>query len=252
MGTTASTSKPVALVTGAGRITGIGFETVRQLAQQGFRVVLTARDDQAAQARAAQLRDESLDVIARVVDVNNPASVQALTAWVRESFGRLDVLINNAAGMSAYGEQAASADLDQAHAVIETTLFGSWRMAQALLPLLRQSPHGRIVNVSSGAGSHGDMAFGLNTGNAMGTSYALAKAALNALTVKLANEEPVNAGRRVLINAVCPGFTATFEGGEQMGARAVKDGAASVLWAALVPDDGPSGGFFRDGHPLPW
>lgn len=83
----------------------------------------------------------------------------------------------------------------------------------------------------------------------MGTSYAVAKAALNALTVKFANEEKAYG---ILVNAVCPGFTATFEGGEQMGARPVKDGAASVAWAALLPDDGPTGGFFRDGQPLPW
>jgi NAD(P)-dependent dehydrogenase (short-subunit alcohol dehydrogenase family) len=122
-------------------------------------------------------------------------------------------------------------------------------LTQALLPLMRKSQHARIVNVSSGAGSHGDTAFGLTTGNSMGTSYAVAKAALNALTVKLANEEKVN---RVLVNAVCPGFTATFEGGEKMGARPVKEGAASVVWAAMLPDDGPTGGFFRDGKTIPW
>ncbi len=91
--------------------------------------------------------------------------------------------------------------------------------------------------------------FGLTTDNGMGTSYAVAKAALNALTVKLAREEE-NTG--VLINAVCPGFTATFPGGEAMGARPVADGAAGIVWAALLPDGGPSGGFFRDGQPLAW
>ncbi|MFM7445410.1 MAG: SDR family NAD(P)-dependent oxidoreductase, partial [Tabrizicola sp.] len=107
---------------------------------------------------------------------------------------------------------------------------------------------GRLVNVSSGAGSHGDTAFGLTTDNAMGTSYAVAKAALNALTAKLAKEETSG----VKINAVCPGFTATFPGGAEMGARPVSEGAASILWAADLPQDGPTGGFFRDGKPLPW
>jgi NAD(P)-dependent dehydrogenase (short-subunit alcohol dehydrogenase family) len=130
---------------------------------------------------------------------------------------------------------------------METVLFGSWRLTQALLPLLRKSAHPRVVNVSSGAGSHADTSFGLYSGNGIGTSYAVAKKALNALTVKFANEN-----KDMLINAVCPGFTATFEGGEAMGARPVKDGAASILYAALLPDDGPTGGFFRDGQPIGW
>jgi NAD(P)-dependent dehydrogenase (short-subunit alcohol dehydrogenase family) len=122
-------------------------------------------------------------------------------------------------------------------------------MIQAFLPLLRKSEHARIVNVSSGAGSHGDQAFGLTTDNQMGTSYAVAKAALNALTVKVAKEVAVD---NILVNSVCPGFTATFEGGDAMGARPVSEGAASVVWAATLPDGGPTGQFFRDGRPLPW
>lgn len=247
MDTPTPSSSPVAVVTGAGRRQGIGFEVARQLAQRGIKVLLTARDAEAAEARSAELRRQSLDVQARVVDVADAASVEALARSIERDFGRLDILVNNAAGVSAYGEQAATADLTQAHAVLETTLFGSWRMSQALLPLLHKSAHPRLVNVSSGAGSHGDKAFGLTTGNAMGSSYAVAKAALNALTVKLANEN-----QAVRINAVCPGFTATFEGGEQMGARPVRDGAASVVWAALLPNDGPTGGFYRDGQPLAW
>lgn len=242
-------SRAVALVTGAGRRQGIGFEVVRQLASRGIQVILAARDGRAAEARAAELRAEGLEVSSGVVDITDGASVGLLVQSVEREFGRLDILVNNAAGMSPYGELAATADLARTHGVLDTTLFGTWRMCQAFLPLLRLSPHPRLVNVSSGAGSHGDTAFGLTTANAMGTSYAVAKAALNALTVKLANEERAN---RVLVNAVCPGFTATFEGGEQMGARPVREGAASVVWAALLDDDGPTAGFFRDGQPLPW
>ena len=161
----------------------------------------------------------------------------------------MDILINNAAGLAPYGELASTANLDVARGVMEVTLFGAWRLTQAFLPLLRKSVQPRIVNVSSGAGSHGDLAFGLTTQNSMGTSYAVAKAALNALTVKFANEERCHG---ILVNAVCPGFTATFAGGEHMGARPVEDGAASVVWAATLPDEGPTGGFFRDGQPLPW
>jgi NAD(P)-dependent dehydrogenase (short-subunit alcohol dehydrogenase family) len=239
----------IALVTGAGRTTGIGFETAVQLASHGMKVILTARDVESALNRAKELTAKGLDVIGKQLDVTDLSSVSRVVSEIEQEFGQLNVLINNAAGMAPYGELGATADLRVAHEVIETTLFGAWRLSQALLPWMRKSQHARIVNVSSGAGSHGDTAFGLTTGNSMGTSYAVAKAALNALTVKLANEEKIN---RILVNAVCPGFTATFEGGEKIGARPVKVGAASVVWAAMLPDDGPTGGFFRDGKTLPW
>jgi NAD(P)-dependent dehydrogenase (short-subunit alcohol dehydrogenase family) len=241
--------KLTALVTGAGKPTGIGFELSRQLATRGLRVLLTARSGEAADARASSLRSEGLDVVGYGLDVTNLQQISSVSALINSNYGQLDILINNAAGVAPYGELAATADLAIAHDVLETTLFGAWRLTQSLLPLLRRSAHPRIVNVSSGVGSHGDTAFGLTTSNGMGTSYAVAKAALNALTVKFANEEKAN---RVLVNAVCPGFTATFEGGVAIGARPVTDGAASVLWAALLGDDGPTGGFFRDGIPLEW
>jgi NAD(P)-dependent dehydrogenase (short-subunit alcohol dehydrogenase family) len=241
--------KQIVLITGAGNPKGIGTEVARQLACKGFKVILTAHGQADASARATELAAAGLDVTGRELDVTNADSIRGLASDLQREFGQLDILINNAAGVAPYGEQAATADLSKAHAVMKTTLFGAWSLTQNFLPLLRKSEHPRIVNVSSGAGSHGDTAFGLTTANSMGTSYAVAKAALNALTVKFANEEKAN---RALVNAVCPGFTATFEGGEQMGARPVKDGAASVIWAALLPDNGPTGGFFRDAKPLPW
>lgn len=239
----------IAIVTGASRAQGIGFEVCRQLGRLGFEVVLTARSVRDAQERAQELLNEGLQVRALPLDVSQEASVTALRETVESDIGRLDVLINNAAGMSPYGEAAATADLATAHAVFETTLFGSWRMIQAFLPLLRTSEHARIVNVSSGAGSHGDQMFGLTTDSQMGTSYAVSKAALNALTVKVAKDTALD---NILVNAVCPGFTATFEGGDSMGARPVSEGAAGVVWAATLPDGGPTGQFFRDGKPMPW
>lgn len=246
-----STSSRVALVTGVSRVEGIGFEVCRQLANRGITVFLTARNLERAALLAAQLvkEDASRDVRAAALDVTDAEQVTKLAGHIEQACGRLDILINNAAGIAPYGEKAASAVLEIAHNVMSVTVFGAWRMCQVFLPLLRQSPYGRIVNVSSGAGSHGDLAFGLTTDNSMGTSYAVAKAALNALTVRLAREEH---GSGVLINAVCPGFTATFPGAEAMGARPVAEGAAGIVWAALLPEDGPSGGFFRDGKPLPW
>jgi len=244
-----NTGKRVAVVTGAGRATGIGYEVCRQLAKAGMTVVLTGREAASVEERARELRAEGLDVRGQPLDVTDGSSIAALSAFLVEAFGRVDVLVNNAAATSVYGENPSTASLDQARAAMDTTLFGAWRVTQALVPLLKKGEHPRVVNVSSGAGSHGDPLFGLTTKNAMGPAYAVAKAALNALTVAFANELR---DAKVLVNAVCPGFTATFSGGEAMGARPVSEGAASVVWGVMIADDGPTGGFFRDGKPLPW
>lgn len=239
----------IAVVTGAGKVTGIGFEVCRQLAQGGMTVILTGRDGQAVEERAGELRAAGLAVVGRALDVTSVTSVAALAAHLTESFGRVDVLVNNAAATTTYDEQPSTADLERARGSMDATLFGAWRVTKALVPLLSRSEHGRVVNVSSGAGSHGDPVFGLTTKAGMGPSYAVAKAALNALTVTFANELR---DLHILVNAVCPGFTATFPGAASMGARAVAEGAASVVWAAVLEDGGPTGGFFRDGKPLPW
>jgi NAD(P)-dependent dehydrogenase (short-subunit alcohol dehydrogenase family) len=238
----------IALISGAGRETGIGFETANQLAQQGIKVILTAQDAATAVARANALAKQGLDVIGRSLDVTDEKSVHRIAAEIAEEFGRLDILVNNAALFGDMREHSSKADLATAHQVLEVKLFGAWRLTQALLPLLHKAKHPRIVNVSSGAGSHADLQFGLTLA-AMGTSYPVANAALNALTVKFAAEEKPNG---ILINAVCPGFTATQEGMKAAGARPVSDGAAGIVWAALLPDSGPTGGFFRDGKALGW
>jgi NAD(P)-dependent dehydrogenase (short-subunit alcohol dehydrogenase family) len=237
----------VALVTGAAR--GIGYEVCRQLAAGGMTVFLGARDAGKAAEAAGRLAREGLDVRPVALDVTDDASTREAAAAIEREFGRLDVLVNNAAAFADWSEHPSTADLDSARATLETNLFGTWRVCQAFLPLLRRSPRGRLVNVSSGAGSHGDGGFGLATGDGATASYAISKAAVNALTAKLAAE---TAGSGLLVNAVCPGLTATAPGMEAMGARPIPEGAASVAWAAALPDDGPSGGFFRDGKPLPW
>lgn len=237
----------IALVSGGYR--NIGLEVSRQLAQQGMIVLLTARDLSKAEAAAMQLRSEGLEVRAYALDVAQDSSVQQLAATIERDFGRVDVLVNNAAGYVNWMETATTADLDAAHTLFETNLFGVWRMVQAFLPLIRKSQHGRIVNVSSGAGSHGEMQFGLNIGRGSVASYGISKAALNALTIKFAAELE---GSGILVNAVCPGLTATAPGMEAMGAQPIPAGAASIVWGATLPDGGPSGGFFRYGKPLPW
>ena len=237
----------IALVTGGAR--GIGFEVARQLAQQGMTVVLGARNPDRASAAVEELVGDGLDVRAGTLDVADARSVKELADWIAAEFGGLDVLVNNAAAFADWSETASSADLENSRAVLDTNLFGVWRVCQAFLPLIRQSRHGRIVNVASGGGSHGDPQFGLATPGGTAASYGISKAAVNALTSKLAAELEDTG---VLVNSVDPGLTATAPGMEEMGARPIPDGAASVLWAATLPDSGPSGGFFRDGKPMPW
>ncbi len=247
MSTQEQTSSRIVLVTGASH--GIGLEVCRQLAQQGMTVLLTARTLTKAETAAQPLGSERLDVRPYALDTTQDESIHHLVTAVEQEFGRLDVLVNNAAAYVDWSEKATTADLNASHAVFETNLFGTWRVTQALLPLLRKSEHGRIVNVSSGAGSHGDTQFGLPTNHGAVASYGISKAAINALTTKFAAELE---GTGILVNAVCPGLTATAPGMEAMGAGPVEKGASSVVWAATLPDDGPSGGFFRYGKPLPW
>jgi NAD(P)-dependent dehydrogenase (short-subunit alcohol dehydrogenase family) len=213
-------------------------------------VILGARDPEKASAAAQELVGDGLDVRACTMDVVDGASVGELAGRVAGEFGRLDVLVNNAAAFADWSETASGADLGASHAVLDTNLFGTWRVCQAFLPLIRRSDRGRIVNVASGSGSHGDPQFGLSTPGGTAASYAVSKAAVLALTSKLAAELE---GTGILINAVDPGLTATAPGMEEMGARPIPAGASGLAWAATLPGDGPSsGGFFRDGKPMPW
>jgi NAD(P)-dependent dehydrogenase (short-subunit alcohol dehydrogenase family) len=230
--------RPVAVVTGANR--GIGREVVRVLADAGFQVVLGSRDARRGEAAAAELGGAGAGIVACALDVADDDSVRAAARWVGETLGRCDALVNNAAIDYDTDARATTADLDRVHRAMETNLYGAWRTALAFLPLLRRSPHARLVNVSSGSGSLSGMAAGT-------PAYSVSKAALNALTRILAAELRAD---RVLVNAVCPGWVATDMGGP--GGRPAADGAASVVWAVLLDDDGPTGGFFRDGRPVAW
>jgi NAD(P)-dependent dehydrogenase (short-subunit alcohol dehydrogenase family) len=236
-------NRPLAVVTGAAR--GIGADVARQLGESGYAVVVAARDLDSAQAHAATLRAAGLDAEAMRLDITNVASVDAFVAGIGER--PVDVLVNNAAAYADWSETASTADLDAAAKVMDTNLFGTWRVTQALLPALRRAGSARIVNVGSGAGSHGDPQYGLHTGPTT-ASYAISKAALHALTAKLAVEL---SGEGIRVNAVDPGLTATAPGMEAMGARPIPDGAASVVWAT-TPDAPAIGGLYRDGNPLPW
>jgi NAD(P)-dependent dehydrogenase (short-subunit alcohol dehydrogenase family) len=229
----------ISLVTGGNR--GIGREVCRQLAERGHTVVLTARSVRSAEEAAAQAaKAAGGDVHPLRLDVTSDEDAVRVAREIDARFGRLDVLINNAAITYDTWQRPSTADLDVVREAAETNLYGPWRLVQALLPLLRASEHPRIVNVSSEAGSLASMGAGT-------PAYSVTKAALNALTRMLAADLRSD---RVLVNAVCPGWVATDMGGP--GGRPVSEGAAGVVWAATLPDDGPTGGFFRDGRPLPW
>jgi NAD(P)-dependent dehydrogenase (short-subunit alcohol dehydrogenase family) len=223
------THRRVALVSGANR--GIGAEIARELAtEHGFLVFAGAR------------RPDDVDRIDGVepiqLDVTNEATVDTARDRIASDPGRLDALVNNA---GVYGDPigAAEYDLDRAHEVLEVNTFGPWRLIEAFLPLLRESPQPRVVNVSSGAGQLSDM----NGGRA---AYRISKAGLNALTRTLASDE-----RWLKVNTMCPGWVATDMGGAA-APRSVAQGADTAVWLATLPDDGPTGGFFRDRKPIPW
>jgi NAD(P)-dependent dehydrogenase (short-subunit alcohol dehydrogenase family) len=233
--------KKIALVTGGNR--GLGFETCRQLAQLGMSVILSARDISKGEKAAKQLSDIGLDVVFYQLDVSNQSHINRISEQIIQQFTRLDILVNNAAILYDTWQNAINADLEVVNQAIITNLFGPWRLSQICIPIMKRNKYGRIVNVSSSAGSLHYM-----DGGGGGTpAYSVSKAALNALTRILASELR---GTGILVNSVDPGWVATDMGGR--GGRPVEDGAKGIVWAATLPDNGPNGGFFFDSKPTPW
>jgi len=233
--------KRVAVVTGANR--GIGLEISRQLGRRGgIRVFLTARDGTKGNAAAGKLRDVGLDVEFYPLDVTSESSVKTFAGWLQGACQRCDILVNNAGVMlDPRGSRVLDSKLVTWRDTLETNLVGPLLLAQALAPLMKRNGYGRIVNVSSGQGQLSDMGVGT-------PAYRVSKTALNALTHTLAAELK---GSGILVNSMCPGWVRTDMGGA--GApRTVEQGADTAVWLATLPDDGPSGGFFRDRRPIPW
>ncbi len=230
--------KKIALVTGANR--GIGFETCKQLSQLGLIVVLTSRDAAKGEVATKQLTDKGLVVVFHRLDVSAKNDIVYAFDRIKQQFGRLDTLVNNAAILYDTFQSAVNADLEVVGKALATNLYGPWLLCQTFIPLMKGNGYGRIVNVSSGAGSLHFMEGGT-------PAYGISKVALNALTRKLASELRETG---VLVNSVDPGWVATDMGGR--GGRPVGDGAKGIVWAATLPNDGPSGGFFYDGKPEPW
>jgi NAD(P)-dependent dehydrogenase (short-subunit alcohol dehydrogenase family) len=244
---TSPADRPVALVTGANK--GIGEAVAAGLARRGLRVALGARD--AARGLAAQVRlnDEQLDVRFVALDVDDDVSVHDAVSTIERDFGRLDVVVNNAALKLERAPSPPSAcTLATVRRTFETNVFGAIRVILATLPLLRRSPAPRIVNVSSGLGS-----LGLATTDGSRyqakplLSYNVSKAALNSVTVQFANELR---GTEFRINAVDPGFTNTDMTGD--GTRTPLEAASIVIELATLTHDGPTGHFFDERGELPW
>ncbi len=229
----------VALVTGANR--GIGREVARQLAAGGYEVLLSARDGVQAGAAAAELKASTGGTLrALTLDVADPRSIEKAAETVREQGRGLDVLVNNAGVGLDFGVPGTAPDFDAVQRTLDTNFFGAYRLTIALLELLRKSAHARIVNVSSGMGGVAEMG-GFSPG------YRVSKAAMNAMTRILANEL---SDEGVLVNSACPGFVKTDMGGPMGAQKPVEEGARGIVWLATLPDDGPTGGFFRDGRPV--
>jgi len=229
-------NRRIALVSGANR--GIGREIVRQLAERGMVAILGSRDEEKGRAAAEEIDG---DVRVRQLDVTDEKGIQNLARDVEEEFGRLDVLVNNAGVSMDGGQRGVDADLDVVRETLEMNLFGAWRLCEAFVPLMQRNRYGRIVNVSSGMGALNDMGGG-------SPAYRVSKTSLNALTRILASELR---GTGILVNSVCPGWVQTDMGGSG-ASRTVEEGVDTPVWAATLPNNGPTGGFFRDRRPIPW
>jgi NAD(P)-dependent dehydrogenase (short-subunit alcohol dehydrogenase family) len=237
----------VALVTGANK--GIGFELARQLGRRGMSVLLGARNTKLGEDAAHKLTSEGLDTHALHIDLNQLETIEQAAKQIDREYGQLDVLINNAGIADAADGPPSTASLEAVRRVFDTNLFGTLAVTQAMLPLVRKAPAGRIVNVSSGLGSltlNGDPTWEFAQVKRAG--YNSSKAALNMLTVQLAYELK---GTKIKVNSANPGFTATDLNGHR-GYQTVEEGAMEALRLALLDENGPTGGVFNRSGADPW
>ena len=236
--------KRIALVTGANR--GIGLEIARGLATQGYKVILTSRDEAKGRAAADKLGKDGLDVAYQQLDVTDPAGVRRIADYVNKELGRLDVLVNNAGvyldkGANFEGGDVLTSDLDLVKKTMEANFYGPLRLCQALVPLMKKNRYGRIVNMSSGMAQLHDMGSG-------SFAYRLSKTAINVLTRVLAGEL---GGSNILVNSASPGWVRTDMGGPS-APQTPAQGADTPIFLATLPDGGPTGGFFKDRERMEW
>ena len=241
-------TKKIALITGANK--GIGLETARQLGKQGITVLAGARDEAKANQAAAELSKEGLDVHGIVIDVNDEGSIQKAAERIERDYGHLDILVNNAGVMlDDQKKKPSEQSLEVWRATFETNLFGLVATTQALLPLLRKSAAGRIVNLSSILGSvHLHATPGSPIYDSKLPAYDVSKSAVNAYTVHLAWELKDTS---IKVNAAHPGWVKTEMGGDGANME-IQDGAKTSVALATLGPDGPNGGYLHTGETLPW
>jgi NAD(P)-dependent dehydrogenase (short-subunit alcohol dehydrogenase family) len=241
--------KRIALITGANK--GIGFETARQLGEKSITVLVGARDAAKGEAAAEELRKEGIEARAIEIDVSKPESVKEAAEEVEREFGRLDILVNNAAVMKDETEKKPSEQsLATWRETFETNVLGLIATTQAFLPLLRKSDAGRIVNLSSILGS---IEYHATPGSPVYESkdtpaYSVSKSAVNAYTVQLAHELK---DTKIKVNAAHPGWVKTEMGGEG-ATMEIEEGAQTSVALATLGSDGPNGAYVHMGEPLPW
>ena len=229
----------IAVVTGGNK--GIGFGICRALAKQGIRTILTARDVSKGEIAKEQLKKEGLEAVFHPLDVAAQDSIDSLASFLKREFGRLDILINNAAIRKDAGMMGLDVPIEIIREMMETNLYGPLMLCQTMAPLLKKSSAGRIVNVSSGMGSLASMGGG-------SPAYRITKTALNAMTKVLASEFR---GTGVLVNCCHPGWVRTDMGGRG-ASKSIDEGADTPVWLALLPEDGPTGGYYQDRKSMPW
>jgi NAD(P)-dependent dehydrogenase (short-subunit alcohol dehydrogenase family) len=240
-------SNKIVLITGANK--GIGLEVARQLGKQKCTVLIGARDAKLGEEAAAKLSKEGIDARFVELDVTHRQTIEAARAQIEKEFGRLDILINNA-GINAPGDGPPSkVDLDAANRVIQTNFIGALAVAQIMLPLVRKSAGGNIINVTSELGSitgHSDPNWKFAPVKFI--AYCASKAAMNMMTVQLAYELR---DTKIKVNSVNPGYTATDLNNNQ-GPQTIEQGAAEIVRVALIGPEGPTGQFLETGGTLPW
>ena len=236
----------IALITGANK--GIGKEIARQLGAQGFVVLIGARDEGRGAEAAAELTQVGIHAHVLALDVTEQKSIDAAAHKIETDYGRLDVLVNNA-GIALDRQPPSQFDMGSLRQIYDTNFFGVLAVTKAMLPLVKKSDAGRIVNMSSGVGSltqQSDPNWEYAAITAI--AYPSSKTAVNAITVQLAKELK---DTPIKVNAADPGFTAT-DLNQNRGTRTVQQGATAAVRLATLPEGGPTGGFFDENGPVPW
>lgn len=228
----------VAIVTGGNR--GIGHEICKELSKAGCNVVLTSRNEEEGRRAVAKLHQYD-NVAYRRLDVTDSKDIASLRDWILKTYGRVDILINNAGVYLDEGVSVFDVDENLMQDTIAVNFYGAFHMCRAFVPIMRQNGYGRIVNVSSGYGAMSEM-------GGYVAAYRISKAALNALTLIMANELR---GGNIKVNAVCPGWVRTDMGGG-MAPISPEAAAKDIVYFALVDAKGPTGGFFRHKKPIQW